>query len=274
VDNIFLLKLILAFLTGGTWVLIATIIADKFGSKIGGLIAGLPSTLLFSLLFIGWAQTPAIAVKAASIVPIIGGINTLFLVIFSSKIKRGLLISLIYAFALWIILSFLAVILRFHNFNVILLGYVLMFSFSYYVFEFKLKIPSIAGKKIQYTRQQILLRGLLSGLIVSLSVLFGKIGGPTIGGMFGMFPAMFTSTLIITYLTHGPQFSSAIAKSSMISSISIVVYAVAVRHSYNSLGLVYGTVLATLVSFFSGYLIYKYVIKKVRYQKSFVIYGH
>lgn len=262
-DNIFLLKVVLSFLIGGAWVLAATIIADKYGTKIGGLIAGLPSTLLFGLIFIGWTQNPQIAVQATTIVPIIGGINTIFLIIFASQIKNGLLKSLSYSFALWIILSFLAIAVTITNYGAILLSYIIMFSASFYFFEYKLHVPSVVGRKIKYTQSQLLLRGLLSGLIISLSVLFAKIGGPTLGGMLGMFPAMFTSTLVISYLTHGFQFSSAFAKSSMISSISIVIYSIVVRYSYIPLGLIFGTLLATGVSAFSGYLIYKFVLRKL-----------
>jgi hypothetical protein len=78
-----------------------------------------------------------------------------------------------------------------------------MFSAFFYFFEYKLRIPSVIGRKIKYTQSQLLLRGLLNGLIISLSVLLAKIGGPTLSGMLGMFPAMFTSTLVIAHLTHG-----------------------------------------------------------------------
>lgn len=262
-DSIFLLKLTLSFFVGGSWILTATVVADKFGTKIGGLIAGLPSTLLFGLLFIGWTQTPRVAVEATTIVPVVGGINTLFLITYVSQIRKGLLMALLYSLGLWIILSFSTVAAHLDNFGISLLAYVLMFAFSYYIFEHILKIPSTHGMKIQYTQRQILFRGLLSGLIVALSVFFGKVGGPIIGGMFAMFPAMFTSTLVITYFTHGAQFSSAIAKSSMIGAVSVVIYSILVRYGYIPLGLILGTLLAISISFFGGYLIYKLVISKI-----------
>ena len=261
-DEIFFLKLLLSFLVGGSWVIFTTIFADKFGAKVGGLIAGLPSTLLFGLFFIGWTQNPQTAVRATMIVPIIGGINAIFLAFYVSQIKKGLWVSLFSSLVLWVFLSFLAVIIKLNNFGISLLIYVLMFSFSYYIFKNKLKIESIAGKKIEYTHRLFLFRGLLGGLVVLLSVFLGKIGGPIIGGLFAMFPAMSVSTLVITYLAHGPQFSATLAKSSMLSAISIIIYVIVVRYGYISLGLIFGTLLAIVVSFLSGYLIYRFIVKK------------
>ena len=82
-DTIFLVKIALSFFIGGSWVVLATHLADKLGSKIGGLITGLPSTLLFGLFFLGWTQSSQAAVTATSITPLVGGISSLFLAIWS-----------------------------------------------------------------------------------------------------------------------------------------------------------------------------------------------
>ncbi len=88
-DSFFLFKLTLSFFIGGLWIILATILADKLGSKVGGLISGLPSTALFSLFFISWTQSPAVAVEATTISPIVGGLTCLFLATYASLIHRG-----------------------------------------------------------------------------------------------------------------------------------------------------------------------------------------
>lgn len=79
-DNIFVLKLILSFIVGSLWITMVTILAEKYGTRIGGLMAGLPSTIPISLFFIAWTQSERVAVDATTIVPIIGGINCIFIV--------------------------------------------------------------------------------------------------------------------------------------------------------------------------------------------------
>jgi hypothetical protein len=262
-DSIFLLKLTLSFIIGGTWVILATIIADKFGTKIGGLITGLPSTLLFGLLFIAWTQTPDAAVQATTFAPIVGGINSLFLVIFVSLGRKGIWKALAAATIFWAVLSSALIFIKFNDFVLSLAGYILLFIISFYMFEYKLRIKSVKGKKITYTKKQILLRGLISGSIVALSVLISRIGGPLLGGMFAMFPAMFMSTMVITSLTQGLNFASGVAKSAVISAISIVVYSIVVRYTYIPLGILSGTLLAATSSIICGFLIYKFVLSRL-----------
>ena len=49
-----------------------------------------------------------------------------------------------------------------------------------------------------------------------LTVLIAKTGGPEFGGIFAAFPAMFISTLTISYKAHGIEFSRAMVKSLMV----------------------------------------------------------
>lgn len=260
--NLFLLKLLLSFIIGGLWTITATVLADRFGTKIGGFIAGLPSTILLGLFFIAWTQNPRAAVEATTVVPIIGGINYLFLVTYVYFLRNGLLLALISSFLLWSILTSGVIAIKFNNYPFSLLAYVLMLFFAYWLLEYGLKVKSSAGQKIKYTPIIILLRGLLSGSVIGFAVLMAKIGGPIFGGIFSAFPAMFTSTLLITYFAHGPIFSSAITKSLMLSSITVIVYSIIVRYTYLPLGIIAGTIISTVVSLVSGYLIYRFAIKK------------
>ncbi len=242
--------------------MIATVLADKYGSKIGGFIAGLPSTILLGLFFIAWTQNPQVAVEATTVVPIVGGIGYLFLVTFAYFVKRNLYQALTFSFLLWFTLVFWLIIVHFNNYLVSLFSYCLILFFSYWLLEHQLKIKSLSGQKIKYTPKIILLRSLLSGSIIALAVLLAKIGGPLLGGAFSTFPAMFTSMLLITYFAQGPVFSSAITKSLMLGSITVIIYSIIVRYTYLSWGILWGTIISTVGSLISGYLIYRFVIQK------------
>lgn len=262
-DSTFLIKLSISFFIGGLWIILATVLADKLGSKIGGLVSGLPSTVMFSLFFIAWTQNPAVAVEATTISPIVGGLTCLFLATYASLIHRGFMKSVLTSLIVWSIPAFLLAYIHFDNYVLSLLGYVGLFLLSFIIMEHVLHIKSVKGKRITYSPKLIITRGFIGGSVVALAVFLGKIGGPLLGGMFAMFPAMFTSTMLVTYYSHGPQFSTATMKSSMVSGISITVYSIIARYTYIPFGMWGGTLLSILGSFATGALIYKFVITKL-----------
>jgi hypothetical protein len=263
VDTIFLLKLALSFCIGGLWVVLATVLADKLGSKIGGLVSGLPSTVMFSLFFIAWTQSPTVAVQATTISPIVGGLTCLFLACYTTLVHKGFVKATLTSLALWSILAYGLVRIHFNNYPLSILGYIGLFILSFVIMERILNVKSVKGKHIVYTPMLILSRGLIGGTVVALAVFLGKIGGPLLGGMFAMFPAMFTSTMLVTYYSHGPLFSAATMKSSMVSAISVTVYSIIARYTYIPFGLGLGTLISILVSFGIGVAIYKLVITRL-----------
>lgn len=260
----FFLKLGLSFVVGSTWVTLGTVLAERYGSKVGGMVAGLPTTILLGLFFIGWTQSTETAVMATTIVPVIGAINCLFLVTYLSLLKVGFRLALAGSILLWFILSLTVTALGFSNFPLALLAYVVLFLLSYNFAERKLDVESQSGRSITYTPLLILLRGLFSGFIIVLTVVLTWVGGPLLGGTFAMFPAMFLGTLAITYFHHGPAFSSAVMKSSILGAVSVVLFGVAVRYTYPHLGLWWGTAVSTAISYAAAVAIYGYSRKKMR----------
>ncbi len=258
----FVLKVLLSFIVGGLWTIVATVLADKYGTKIGGFIAGLPSTILLGLFFIAWTQNPRAAVEATTMVPIVGGIGYLFLAVYAYLVRKSLYRALIFSFLLWFMLVFWLVRGHFSNYPVSLFSYCLALVLSW-LLEYPLQIKSLPGQKIKYTPKIILLRSLLSGSIIALAVWLAKIGGPLLGGAFATFPAMFTSMLLITYFAQGPVFSAALTKSLMLSSITVIIYSMGVRFTYLPLGIIWGTSISMLISFISGLFIYRFAIKKL-----------
>lgn len=260
----FLIKLILCFFVGSIWITLATIIAERFGTKLGGVIAGLPSTILIALFFIGWTQTPLIAYQATSIVPIIMGIDALFIVIYVLLSRYNFYLSILTSLITWFVLSLGLVFLKFSSFKLSIIGFIFLLALSFYILEKRSRILSESKKRIQYTFSHLLFRGLLSGTIITLAVVMAKIGGPLLGGTFASFPAVMLSTMIITYFAHGKTFSSAVMKVLMVSgTVNVVIYAIAVRYFYLYLGLISGTLISFLISLMCGYLIYLFVNKKM-----------
>lgn len=262
-DNIFVIKLVISFIIGSIWVTGSTILAERYGTKIGGIVTGLPSTILFGLFFIAWTQSVQVAVEATDIVPFVGGINSLFLVVYIILVRYNFWLAIGGAIFVWFILSFLLVFFKINDFKTSVIAYILLFSFSYYIVEKKLKIKSEQGKAVSFTFSLLLIRGIISGFIIALTVFLTKISGPLLGGLFTMFPAMFLGTLLITYFSHGPSFSSAVMKSSMIGAISVVIYGITARFVFIPSGMWLGTIISLGVSYISAFLIHKVAMGKI-----------
>lgn len=245
----FWIKFGLSFLVGGIWVTMSSVTAERFGSKVGGLIGGLPSTIVVTLLFIGLTQTPDRAAESAMIVPLVMGVNGIFVTVFISLSKRGLLPSLVGALLTWLCLASILIGLNIQTLWVSVPGWLLLATGCFLVVEKGMKIVSQRRKAIRYTAGQIASRAAISGTVVAFAVLMSKIAGPLAGGIFATFPAVFLSNLIISYRTGGPDFASAVAKSLMVSGIATVpIYALLVWFLYPRLGLGFGTLFAFLVS--------------------------
>lgn len=259
----FILKLVLSFITGSLWITAGTVLAERYGTKIGGLVAGLPSTILVSLFFIAWTQSLETAVATTTVVPIVGGINCLFIIAYIYLVRINFWLALSGSLAVWFLLSLVLVIIQFDSFPFSLVAYVCMLLFSYWIAEKKLKVKSESGKKMRYTLPIILFRGTFSGLVIALAVVMTKVGGPLMGGMFAMFPAMFIGTLFITHFTHGASFSAAVMKASILGAISVVVYGVSARYVYVPLGLLPGTLVSLAISFGCAFFIHQFLTKKI-----------
>jgi len=263
-DYTFWYKLLLSFLVGGGWVTLTTIMAEKFGSKIGGLLGGLPSTIVVSLLFIGLTQNAEVASQATTIVPLAHGFNTFFILVFVLSIPKGLKLAVPLSLLSWFSSATLLVLLNINRYRISLSGWLVFLIFAYVLLEKILRIKSHGTVTIEYSAGQIMFRAVFSGSAIAFAVLMGKLGGPLFGGIFATFPAMFLTTLIITYRSGGTEFSRATAKSLLISGlINVTLYTIFVRYLFLSVGLFWGTGIALLLSAGTGYLTYLFIKAKI-----------
>lgn len=263
-DQTFLWKLILSFVVGSVWITTVTVIAERFGSRVGGFIGGLPSTIVVALIFIGLTQGTENASRAAVMIPLVMGVNGLFIMIYQARIHRGLGQTMLFALLVWsIVIAFVV----WSGVESVLVSFVVWstsLGLYYYLSEHVLHIAHQGGIRVPYTLNQILARGLFSGLIISTAVFISRLTGPVVGGIFANFPVIFMSTLYITYRTGGVEFSRAVAKTLMVSAmVNVGVYSFAVHYSYQYFSLFWGTIAGMLVSFLSAGLTYAFVRRRV-----------
>lgn len=256
-DAAFVVKLVLSFVLGGLWIAMGVAVAERRGSRLGGLIIGFPSTVLIAVFFIGWTQSAAAAAQATTVIPVVFGINYLFLLAAISLMGRGLGAALGSGLAVWGGLSALVVALKFDNFWAGVLIYAVCFALAYGLMG-RAVPPGADGPSPARSSSALLIagRGIFGGTIIALAVLLAKLGGPLIGGVFAIFPAVFTGALVTTALSHGAAFSAALMRSTIVGGISVIVFATAVRLSFVPLGLGWGALVSTLAPLASTLIIW------------------
>ncbi len=258
----FTLKLILSFVIGGGYAILATVCADKLGTKIGGLITGLPSTVLFGLLFIAWTQNTQAAVEATTLLPATIGASCFFLISYVYFLRYSIWLSLLMAYIVWGVITYALLVVHLTNFIVAIVLFCISFFIAYIVIVKKIKPASAKGRPVQYTFPLLLFRGILTGTVIAFSVYIAKIGGPVIGGVFTTFPAMISSVLVINYLSHGPAFSLGVAKSTLFAWISTTIYVIIAYYTMIPLGLLGGTLVALAACYISAYFLLIYILPK------------
>jgi hypothetical protein len=264
-DASFWLKLVVSFFVGSLWVTLSTVSAERFGSKVGGLIGAFPSTVVITLLFIGFTQSPLVATQATTVMPLAQGLNGLFVLIFMVLIHRGFWQGLFGALGVWLVQSLFLYILNIRAFWISILGWLSLLCFCYWFLEKQIKITSQGRVKVAYTPAQIIWRALFGGVVIAWAVLMGKLGGPLLGGIFGSFPVMFLSNLIITYRSGGLEFSRSVGKSLLISgTINVPLYEIEVRLLYPLIGLGFGTMIALMFTLLTTYLTFLFMKSYMR----------
>jgi formate/nitrite transporter FocA (FNT family) len=126
--------------------------------------------------------------------------------------------------------------------------YISSVSITFFYLEKKQKILSIGNVQIHYTPKKILFRGILAGIIIAIAVLLSNIGS-IISGIFSVFPAILTSTMLISIREHGPDFAAGMAKSMLLGLSSVVTYATLIHFLYPLIGIIIGSIVAYFFSF-------------------------
>lgn len=263
-DHLFLVKLALSFVVGSVWITLATVLAERLGTKLGGVLSGLPSTIVVTLFFIGWTQSPSVVVACTTPIPMVQGIQALFVATYLFLCRRNLVLSVAVSLTVWFAAALALVLLKFEYFGVGVVSWIVLLATSFYTVERKLAIPSVGRRDADRSMAQLLFRALLSGGLIALAVVLAKLGGPLLGGVFAVFPAGFLSTIVITYLAHGSMFSAAVVKVMMVSGIiNPTVYAISVRYTYPAFGILWGSLISFGASLVSVCFVYWFVRKRV-----------
>ena len=242
-----LIQFLLPFIIAALVVVGVTIIAEKFGTKLGGILGTVPSTIVVAFVFISLNRGEAFASRAATVVPAEMAINLAFLFIFSILVKRSFWLAVGLGLLVWAMLSTALLLTNLQILTISVIIFCGTIAILFVMLEFVLRTPSSAPVKVHYTPTKLAIRGLFAGFIIGVTVLLSNVG-EVISGIFSVFPAIFLSTMVITYREHGAGFSSSIGKSMLLGSQTVAVYAIAVHFLYPWIGTLLGSLAAYGIS--------------------------
>jgi hypothetical protein len=254
-------KLLLSFIAGGTFITLATVAAERFGSKIGGIVAGVPSTVLVSLAFIAWTQGTQKAFEVITVIPLAISVNCLYVATYAALATHvGWLPSIAAGLILWLVAQNVVVALKPDHLLVNIVAGCVIVAVSYYFLEQVLKISSRGKVAHRYTPMQIAGRAVFSGSMISFAVVMSRVAGSTWGGIFSSFPAVMTATLVITSLSVNVEFSRSVIKPLMLSGVvNPAIYALVFRYAILDWSILASTAIAFSVSMVSVVLTYLFI---------------
>ncbi len=246
--SVILINAGLSFLTAGLWISLSTWVAERLGTKTGGVVALLPSTVLVSLLFVAFTMGSHFAAEAALTVPLGMAINSIFLLVFVAIANRGLLTSISLSLLIWALLALFFRWLNLKSMLIILTVFLAVVVTAYRILEHVLNVESISKREQPFRISTLLYRALFAGSIVAFTVVISKVAGHFWTGIFSTFPAVMLTSMVILTRAQGIDFAKATAKTMILASGNIVVYALAVSMLYPKMGLLVGTFIAFSLS--------------------------
>jgi uncharacterized membrane protein (GlpM family) len=251
--------IILSLVVGGIFIACCSLAAEMLGAEVGGVIAGLPSTVVVTLCFVALTQSPARAVEETTFIPAALGLNCLFFATFALCASWGVAFALASALAIWLLLAVFAVLFVPQDLAASLLILACCFLGASLLLNAVVHPEVAANGRFRLSVMQVLIRAAFGGLVVGLGVWLSHTGGSLLGGVAAVFPAAGVSTLAITSWSRGVRFAASLTEPMMVSgACTILVYALAVRYSYLSIGVVGGTTAAIVASGGCAYVLYKW----------------
>ncbi len=267
-NNLFIIQLIVSFIAGGVFISVLSLIAERVNTKIAGIVLAFPSTAALGFFFLGWSISPGAVADAvpATLIPL--GLCVLYPAIYANvadllsvSVKNKLIqitLSFITGITVWLALVIPITIYKVQNkFTALAIGisgYFALIVLSHFLLQRK---SYVKPQALVYTPVQKIFRAVFIGLIVALVVYLGKMSGVFWGGVFAMFPAAFSSSLILIHMYYGTQCLFPAAQKIPVGSISIFIYTITVMFVFPVFGLITGTVIAYLAGILATIILLK-----------------
>jgi hypothetical protein len=254
--GLFILQLSVSFIAGGGIIALLSFLVERAGKRVAGIILAIPTTVAFSFFFMGWTLSPAAVAEIvpATLIPL--GLSVLYVAVYSyaafyiarcidSKILQ-ITLSFAASSGIWFALAVPVTIIRVNRLAAGMAGYSALVIITHFILK---------GKKnhdkpvtLVYTAAQKTGRAVFAGFIVFTAVLLGRTLNPFWGGMFAVFPATFSTLLIILHFYHGQEYLVPTVQRVAVGSLSLLTYELAAMVTFPKFGFVTGTIFSYIVS--------------------------
>lgn len=254
-SKLFGIQLIVSFVIGGGVITLLSLVAEKANRRIAGIILAFPTTIALSFFFLGWTLTAETVahIVPATLIPL--GLCVLFVPMYayvaeySARVIKSkvwqIVVSFMVSIGAWFALGAPLIIFEINNLAVGVGGYGLLIFIAHRLLQRKNYDKPVT---LTYTLGQKIGRATFVGFIILLVVLLGKVLNPFWGGMFAMFPAVFSSLLMILHWYYGPKSLFPIIQKVALGSLSLFSYAITAMVVFPIYGFVIGTLISYVVS--------------------------
>ncbi|MFZ9889088.1 MAG: hypothetical protein ACO3JL_16450 [Myxococcota bacterium] len=245
----------LSALFAGAVAVSVTVAIERFGGRTGGLLGTLPTTIVPAAIgFHGVSQDEASFVVALYATPPGMLLNAGFLACWlwlPRVFRRGasharLLAVAVTSLALWsaaalVLVAFLptlrdtVVAPLLCTFALVALGVLAL-----------RRAPPATGALRRISASTLVARGALAATAIGASVALARTGNPTLAGVAAVFPAIFLTTMVSLWLSHGETMPTGAAGPMMLGSTSVAAYALFASELMPALGTLLGASLSWL----------------------------
>jgi hypothetical protein len=263
-NKLFFIQIVASFVVGGVGVAFLSFIAERASSRMAGIVLAFPSTGALGYFFLAWALSPEAVAKVipATFIPL--GLTAMFPVFYTASAralapyvaKKGCQVAASFSLSTlcWLALALPAALYKFSDFAVGMIVYILLVFVADFLLHRKRHTRAPA---LSYSTGQKIGRAAFVGLIIVIVLVLGKTLDVVWGGVFAMFPAAFSSTLMLLHWYYDAKSVAAAAQNAPIGSLSICVYSIAVMFVFPKFGFIVGTVLAYCASLLTTIILLK-----------------
>lgn len=240
----------------------ATVAIERFGGKLGGLLSTLPTTIVPAALGIYAQSADAEAFRAAMYVTPAGMlIDAGFLYLwrfFPSRLPAGwsipqrLIVMVLATLGLWLLAASLTVwgmdALRASEAPLWIVGWGVTAAIALSGVLACRNLPPAPRGSRKVGWGMLLMRGVLAGSAIAVSVYLARVSGPFAAGVAAVFPAIFVTTMVALWISQGESVQAGAVGPMMLGSTSVAGFAVVAAWSIPALGGAWGAVVAWSVS--------------------------
>lgn len=261
VDAQLLLSILPSALLAGLVAVLATIVVERFGGVVGGVLSTVPTTIVaYAIGLHGQAATTDDFRRALAFVPVGILLNAAYLLVWkwlpprlhALGIKRLLVSTIVLALTAWIIVATALTVA--HDAmepsveRTVLCGILAMCVGLTLALAATRRVHAAVRGTHRVSMLTFVLRGVGATIVVGVALFISRSGLPLVSGVVSVFPIIFTTVMVATWLAQGSQVPAGAAGPMALGTLSVSSFALLAAWLIPAYGLTEGATLAWFVS--------------------------